>query len=136
MPVVMISRSDLDTLYRRYNRRKYVSPDPLQFLYDYADIRDREIVGLVASSLAYGRVAQILHSVKRVLDIMGTTPRDFLDDHSLKSLLRIFHGFKYRFTTHDDIADLLVGVKRVVEEYGSLNECFVSGLVQLAVVSK
>lgn len=123
----MISKVDIDALYRQYNRRKYVRPDPLQFLYDYPEVRDREIVGLIASSLAYGRVAQILKSVKRVLDIMGTAPRDFLDDHTLKTLLRLFNGFKHRFTTHDEIADLLTGIKRVVQEYGSLNECFVAG---------
>ena len=47
----------LDGLYFAYNRRELVRPDPLLFLYDYDDPLDREVVGLVASSLAYGRVA-------------------------------------------------------------------------------
>jgi len=34
-------------------RREFVHPDPLEFLYDYADQRDREVAGLVASCLAY-----------------------------------------------------------------------------------
>ncbi|MBW2598179.1 MAG: TIGR02757 family protein [Deltaproteobacteria bacterium] len=50
---------------RMYNRRDYVHPDPLEFLYLYKEIRDREIVGLIASSLAYGRVKQILKFTHR-----------------------------------------------------------------------
>jgi len=38
---------------------------------------DREVVGLIASSLAYGRVAQILKSVECVLRRMGPRPRSF-----------------------------------------------------------
>ena len=51
---------NLCELYETYNHREFVHPDPLEFLYDYQDLRDREIVGLVASSLAYGGVRQIL----------------------------------------------------------------------------
>ena len=60
----------LEALYRERNRRCYVDPDPLVFLYRYPDPADREIAGLVAASLAYGNVRQILKSVAVVLDIM------------------------------------------------------------------
>lgn len=52
-------KTKLDSIYNQYNRRSFVHPDPLEFLYSYKDIRDREIAGLIASALAYGRVAQI-----------------------------------------------------------------------------
>ena len=60
-------KTRLETLYKKYNKRAYVHPDPLEFLYEYKDIRDREIVGLIASALAYGRVTQILKSVSSVV---------------------------------------------------------------------
>jgi len=60
-------KNSLDRLYIKYNKKKFVHPDPLEFLYNYRDIRDREIAGFIASSLAYGRVAQILKSVSGVL---------------------------------------------------------------------
>ena len=68
----------LDAIYRRYNKRDYLSPDPLQFLYNYPRVSEREIAGLVAALLSYGRVAQILKAVSRVLDILGPSPRDYL----------------------------------------------------------
>ena len=73
-----VSRTIFEKIYADYNKRVYVSPDPLQFLYNYDDPRDREVVGLIASSLAYGRVAQILKSVDRVLACLGPAPSEYL----------------------------------------------------------
>ncbi|MFA4874923.1 MAG: TIGR02757 family protein [bacterium] len=115
----------LDRLYAALNRREYVSPDPLQFLYDYADPLDREIVGLIASSLAYGRVAQILRSVKYVLDRMQG-PRKFLADTTPAKMQRAFVGFKHRFTIGDEMAALLAGARHAIRAHGSLGACFAS----------
>jgi len=116
----------LCSLYETYNRREFVHPDPLEFLYDYEDILDREIVGLVASSLAYGQVLQILKSVRRVLDRMES-PRRFLECASPGSLSRTFGDFKHRFTTGTEIAALLYAVQRVIRRHGSLGSCFLQG---------
>lgn len=122
------SRNSLEELYGRYNRREFVHPDPLEFLYEYEDPRDREIVGLVAASLAYGRVVQILRSVSGVLHRMGPSPCRFLQSSSRNTLHRLFSGFKHRFTTEDQLCALLLGVKQVAAQYGSLNQCFVSNM--------
>lgn len=120
-------RTALTDLYTTYNRREYVSPDPLQFLYDYDDVRDREVAGLVASALAYGRVAQILKSAAKALERMGRSPRDYVESSTRGGLDRDFAGFKHRFTTGEELSAMLAGVKRVVKRHGSLEECFVSG---------
>ncbi len=117
----------LEKLYDFYNFRKWVHPDPLEFLYQYRDIKDREVVGLIASSLAYGRVAQILKSVSSLLNKMGPSPHDFLQSATLKSLGPLFREFKHRFTTGEELLALLAGLKHVMEEYGSLYNCFLSG---------
>ena len=118
----------LDDLYRTYNRRRYVHPDPLEFLYAYPALEDREIVALAAASLAYGRVAQILNSVARVLDPMAPGPRTFLASASLDDLRRTYGGFVHRFATGDHVAALLFGAKNLVARYGSLYEGFLRGL--------
>jgi uncharacterized protein (TIGR02757 family) len=126
-PSPMVSRERLDELYGLYNHRELVHPDPLEFLYDYHDLRDREVVGLIASSLAYGRVALILKSVSSVLKPMNPSPFSFLLDSSPKFLRRTFSGFKHRFTTGKEVASMLWGVKCVIERYGSLYACFTAG---------
>jgi uncharacterized protein (TIGR02757 family) len=109
----------LEGLYFVYNRRELVDPDPLVFLYPYGDLRDREVVGLVASCLAYGRVAQIMKSVEKVLAVMGRKPHHFLLRHK-HELPALFRGFKHRFTRGEQIAGLLTRTSEVLQEYGSL----------------
>ncbi|MCP4105693.1 MAG: TIGR02757 family protein [Desulfobacteraceae bacterium] len=123
-----LNKKNLEILYRKFNKRKYVHPDPLEFLYEYKSPDDREIVGLVASSLAYGRVAQILKSVSYVLNIMGASPSLFLKNASHKTLQKKLKGFKHRFATGDKLSAMLMGAKNIIEEYGSLYECFLAGL--------
>jgi len=118
----------LDDLYRQYNRRRYVRPDPLQFLYDFPHIRDRELVALVASSLAYGRVAQILRSVSSVLGVLGPFPHAFLMDATKKGLRSSLTGFRHRFTGGAEVADMLWAARCAVRSYGSLEACFLEGM--------
>jgi uncharacterized protein (TIGR02757 family) len=119
--------ANLCELYASYNRREFVHPDPLEFLYHYPDVRDREIVGLIASSLAYGNVRQILTSVRRVLVAMDS-PRIFLKETSLAMLRKTFKDFKHRFTTGEELATMLYGVKRAMDRHGSLHASFLKGL--------
>ena len=104
-----------------------VHPDPLEFLYRYETLQDREIAGLLASCLAYGRVPQILKSISRVLGRMGTSPADYLRSSNRTSLARAFDGFRHRFTTGKELSCLLLGAKDILENHGSLG-AFFSGL--------
>lgn len=118
------SKKGLDGLYARYNRRSFVHPDPLEFLYRYGDFYDREVAGLAASSLAYGRVSQILKSVSIVLDKMGPRPRLFLMESPETRIKTLFAGFKHRFTTGGEFSRLMIGAKRAIERHDSLKNCF------------
>lgn len=122
-----ISKEALEDLYVTYNRRELVHPDPLEFLYAYDDLSDREIVALVASYLAYGRVAQILKSVRRVLERMPA-PAEFVRGASPETLRSTLAGFKHRFTTGETLAALLSGARCAIERHGSLGACFGAGL--------
>ncbi len=113
-------RELLEAVYHRYTRRDLADPDPVLFLYPYGDPLDREIAGLVASSLAYGRVQQILKSVESILGPMGESPRSFLNEASEDEIEALCREFKHRFTTAREMRELLVGAKRVVGEYGCL----------------
>jgi uncharacterized protein (TIGR02757 family) len=123
-------KEGLDALYRKYNRRRFVHPDPLEMLYRYDSPLDQEIAGLVAACLAYGRVAQILSSVGRVLEAISTPdagPRVFLERASRRDLDRLLAGFKHRFTPGSEVAALLWGVRAAIEEHGSLEALFGAG---------
>ncbi|NOQ23493.1 MAG: TIGR02757 family protein [Candidatus Aegiribacteria sp.] len=111
-------REFLDKVYLKYNRREFIHPDPLEFLWRYSCTEEREIVGLIASGLAYGRVAQILKSTERVLDVLGPAPSGFLRDVSLKELSGALAGFKHRFTTTSEMAAILKSASILQDEWG------------------
>ncbi|MBR1673163.1 MAG: TIGR02757 family protein [Fretibacterium sp.] len=108
----------LDGLYFAYCRRELIQPDPLGFLYTCAP-KDREVVGLIASSLAYGRVAQILRSVQFVLERLGPHPRQFLLEHT-GTLEGLLGPFRHRFTTAGEMEGLFTKMAAALREHGSL----------------
>ena len=120
-------KEKLECLYRQYNTRAHVASDPIEFLYAYDHIEDREIVALVTACLAYGRVPQIKKSVARVLKPMGTSPHDFLMASSQSGLNRTYKGFVHRFARTDHLVGLLWGIHRTVSQYGSLQACMMTG---------
>jgi uncharacterized protein (TIGR02757 family) len=116
----------LEALYGQYNHRCFVHPDPLEFLYRFENPGEREVVGLIASCLAYGKVAQILKSISLVLERMGPSPARFLLTSRYESIRHAFRDFKHRFTGGEDLARLLWRIKEVVGKYGSLQNCFMA----------
>lgn len=118
----------LERIYHKLNKRKYVHPDPLEFLYRYDSVVDREIAGFVASALAYGRVAQILKSVSLVLDPMGESPYEYIMKSDMQDFMSTYSGFKHRFTTGEEICRLLVGLKKLYGEFPSMEAFLASHL--------
>ncbi len=108
----------LEEIYLRYNRRESVHPDPLEFLYRYSCVEDREIAGLVASGLAYGRVRSILNSVEKVLTILGDHPSRYLSEIPQKKLEEKLKPFRHRFTSGADVAVLLRSAASVQHSHG------------------
>ena len=116
----------LHRLYEKYNHRNCIKPDPLQFVYRYKKPADMEVAGLLSASLAYGRVRQIEDSLNDLFSRMGASPYAFVLDFD-KAKRQKLSSFKHRFTTGEDIADLLVVLQKVLQEKGSIEKQFLSG---------
>lgn len=116
----------LDALYLKYNHREFIGDDPLQFVYKYSDPADMEVAGFFASALAYGRVQQISKSLEKLFSVMGDSPASFVRQFTPKDRRRL-KGFKHRFNTGEDIADLIVLLKHVINKHGSIEGYFLSG---------
>lgn len=119
----------LEKLYAKYNRRGLIKPDPLQFVYNYSKPADMEIAGLLAAELAYGRVQQIQKSLIDLLERMGDSPFEFVLDFD-KQKRKKLKSFKHRFTSGDDVSDLLELLKEVLSQYGSIEAFFTQGYNQ------
>jgi uncharacterized protein (TIGR02757 family) len=119
-------RCILERLYKKYNHRRLIPPDPLQFVYRYKSKADREIAGLISATLAYGRVEQIENDLNNLLGRMGRSPYDFTINFNSEKRKKLL-TFKHRFNTGSDIADLLTILKTVLEKYGSIEKVFLEG---------
>ncbi len=113
----------LQTLYSKYNHRRLIKPDPLQFVYRYSKPRDMEIAALLSASLAYGRVEQIEKDLHDLLGRIGKSPFEFVVNFTHKDRAEI-ENFVHRFNTGSDISDLLALLKRVLIEYGGIEKFF------------
>lgn len=125
--------TDRALLKRRLNRlvkaydREFLSSDPLYYLHEFSSSADREIVGLIASSLAYGRVAGIKKSIEKVLAVMEGDPTGFVLNFRPHVEGRLFKGFRHRFNVGDDISCLLYFARQMIERSGSIGGFFMRG---------
>lgn len=119
-------RDVLERLYGKYNHRTFIKPDPLQFVYRYSDPADMEIAGFLSAGLAYGRVQQIEKSLTELFGRMGESPYAFVKGFGKAERKRL-QDFKHRFTTGQDISDLLNLLQSVLSEFGGIEEFFIQG---------
>ena len=112
----------LERLYARYNDRRFVPPDPLAALYRYPDLRDREIVGLIAAGLAYGNVKAIVASLDRALQPLGPRPRRWIDASTDREIVAALSSFRHRWTTGGEIAAWLIAIRQVCGRSGTMGD--------------
>lgn len=100
--------------------------DPVEFAWEYEERLDRELVALLSSCLAYGRVELLKAGVKAILEVLGPRPALAVDQMGSEALAGELGDFVYRMTKGPDVVDLLVAIRRVQQEYGSLEEAYAS----------
>lgn len=121
-------RDGLEGLRKRYDCR-FLATDPLAFprRFDRAD--DREVVGLLASALAYGNVKSIAASLERCLDWTGPRPAAFARTVSPKDSLRSLGRFKHRWSQARDVACLMHYSGQMIDSHGSIGRFFAESYV-------
>jgi len=120
-------RGPLEALYRDFDYRGRLAHDVIRFPRRYADPLDREIVALLAASLAYGRVDLFGPWVERLLAWLGPSPRAFALAFVPARDAALFAPFHYRFTRGPDLAAAMLAIHRLLVRHGSLRMAFLAG---------
>jgi len=120
-------KARLDALYRQYDHR-FVDPDPLQLVRAQTEDDDREVVGMVASALAFGNVATIKNSIAAVLEVLGPRPARAVRRLDPRDAARRLRGFKHRWSDGRDVACLLLLLRQMLESHGSVEAFFGAGM--------
>jgi len=114
----------LEALRRDWASRRLDS-DPLEFPRK-AEREDQEVTAFLAASLAFGRVASIRNSIRRILDALDDRPSAFLDEWDGKRPIAGLERFVHRWVTGKDVGDFLRMVKGARHAHGSLGALFAS----------
>ena len=100
--------------------------DPLAFPHRYRNPLDKEVTALVASSLAFGRVASIQASLERIFAALGPAPGQFLLDFDGETPSGL-RTFVHRWVGAREITAFLFAISGVLREHGSLGALFAAG---------
>jgi len=118
-------RSTLEHLYRQFNEVD-AATDPIQVVRRYTAAGDREVVGFCASALAFGRVASVLQSIERVLEVLGPSPAAFVRHFEPVRDGKGLRAIGHRWTRGIDLV-ALVWILRQMLESGSIETFFLEG---------
>jgi uncharacterized protein (TIGR02757 family) len=117
----------LEQLRRALDWTARVHQDAIQYPLRYAEPGDREVAGLLAAGLAYGRVDLFGPRVEWALGRMGESPRRFVLGFDPRKDGPRFEGFRYRFNRARDLAAFCLATQRLLLRHGSLGAFFATG---------
>ena len=119
-------RVALDRLYHGFNAHHSVT-DPVWFAHRFQRPDDREVVAFIASAVAFGRVQSVINSTEAILQVMGSSPSEFVrgfepDRHGTR-----FNHLVHRWTNGADFAALIWILRQMVDRAGSIEGFFAEG---------
>ncbi|WP_236606364.1 TIGR02757 family protein [Sandaracinus amylolyticus] len=127
-PRLELVRERLDALLLSTDAVARRDADPVSFVHRYARAEDREVVALIAASLAFGNVVAIRGKVALVLKALGESPAATIDRESREALETRLHGFVHRVWRGPDVAAMLANAGVIRRDHGSLGAAFATGL--------
>ncbi len=116
----------LDRLYTEFNYPDSAA-DPIHIVRRYHRADDREVVAFCAAALAFGRVASVLQSIERLLDIIGAEPAAYVRGFDPFRQRKAFADFVHRWTRGPDLVALLWILKQMFDRSGSIEGFFLEG---------
>jgi len=117
-------KSSLEALRARF---KVPSRDPIIFPRRYESPRDREVVGFIASSFAFGNARAFERTLEKVFSPMGPSPYEYLLRFSPARDRRFFISLGHRWVRGKDIIAFLSLMKAALRKHGSLRSLFIKG---------
>ena len=117
----------LERLYREFDWAARADLDAIRFPLRYPGRADREVVALLASCMAYGRVDLFGPWVDWALARMGESPARFVLGFDPAKHAARFEDFRYRFNRPRDLAAFCLATQRVLIRHGSLGAAFRAG---------
>ena len=112
----------LDAKVTQFNTPDFLPDDPLGIVHEFELKQDREIMGLILSTIAWGNRKAILKSGRRLIEIFDGKPFDFIKNHSEDDFIGLH--FVHRTFQLSDLQFFCLALKEVYKKHASLEEVF------------
>ena len=109
----------LDAKVIQYNDPSFIQSDPIQIPHLFSKKKDIEIIGFLVATISWGNRKSIITNGKRLANLMGNSPHDFILHFSERHLEKL-DGFVHRTFNADDLAYFLKALQNIYKHHGGL----------------
>ncbi len=116
-------RELLERLHDKYNRPEFIEADPISVPHRFSSRDDREIAGFFAATIAWGNRKAIVKSANRMVDMMDSSPYDFVMNASERELSYL-NAFVHRTFNGTDFLDMFRAIRTIYLRFGGIGRFF------------
>lgn len=118
----------LDEKYQKYASPAFIESDPIQIPRSFSRKQDIEIAGFLTATISWGQRPQIIKSARKLIELMGDSPYEFLLDSSTKDISRL-SNFYYRTFNGVDCIEFVKALKRIYCQGLCIEQIFTQGYI-------
>ena len=116
-------KSFLDEKVNLYNNPKFIETDPIQIPHLFTLKEDIEITGFLVATIAWGNRKSIINNGNRLVEMMGSSPYDFVMNFS-EEQSESLSNFVHRTFNNEDLAYFLKSLQNIYKNHGGLETLF------------
>ena len=113
----------LDQKVRQYNTFDFIDSDPVQIPHLFTQKEDIEISGFLSATIAWGNRTTIIKNSKKMIDLMGNAPYDFVMSHSDVQLEQL-NNFVHRTFNGVDFVQFIRSLQHIYTNHGGMEAAF------------
>jgi uncharacterized protein (TIGR02757 family) len=116
-------KSFLDEKVDLYNNPNFIESDPIQIPHAFSLKEDIEIAGFLSATIAWGNRKMIINNSKKMMDLMGNAPYDFVMNHQEYHLEKL-ENFVHRTFNSEDFSTFIKGLQHIYNNHNGLEAVF------------
>jgi uncharacterized protein (TIGR02757 family) len=113
----------LDEKAAYYDRLEFIVNDPIQIPHLFSKKEDIEIAGFLVATISWGNRKSIIKNGRRLMDLLGQSPFDFVMDHSEKDLQPLSR-FVHRTFNGGDLIYFIEALRYIYKQHNGLEVVF------------
>lgn len=113
----------LDEKVLLYNNPTFIDSDPIQIPHQFSIKEDIEIAAFLTATIAWGNRKMIINNSKRMMDLMGNSPYDFVMTHTDTQLGKL-DGFVHRTFNSLDLQTFIKALQHIYVNHEGLEMAF------------